>query len=281
MAAKHTLARELRFNGVGLHSGRVVNLVLAPWGGGEIVFRRSDLGGREARLDPRAAGTANCTYLEIGEGRIGTIEHLLAALSASGIDSLLVELDGEEIPGLDGSALPFASGIATAGARPVAAERRTMRIVKPFRVADGEASIAVSPAAEFRIDYTIVYDHPAVGTQRIDLSVTPGGFLREIAPARTFGFAKDAGALRKLGLALGSSLDNTVVIGETAILNGPLRFPDEFVRHKVLDLVGDLALLGAPVAGRFEARRAGHGLHLRVVRYLLDHPGAWAWTGAA
>ncbi len=281
MAAKRTLARELRFSGAGLHSGRVVNLLLTPWDGGEIVFRRSDLGGREVRLDPRAAGTANCTYLQIGEIRIRTVEHLLAALSAAGVDSLLVELDGDEIPGLDGSALPFASGIALAGTRPVAAERRTMKIVTLFHVEEGEAAVSVSPAAEFRIAYTIVYGHPAVGTQRIELPVTAEGFLREIAPARTFGFAKDAAALRRLGLALGSSLDNTVVIGDTAVLNGPLRFPDEFVRHKVLDFVGDLALLGAPVEGRFEARRAGHALHLRVVRYLVDHPGVWAWTDAA
>jgi UDP-3-O-[3-hydroxymyristoyl] N-acetylglucosamine deacetylase len=281
MAAKRTLARELRFSGAGIHTGRAVNLVLTPWDGGDVVFRRSDLGGREVRLDPRAAGTANCSYLLMGDNRIRTVEHLLAALSASGVDSLLVELDGGEIPGLDGSALPFASGIAAAGTRPLAAERRTMKIVEPFRLDAEEASVSVSPSEGLRIAYTIVYDHPAVGTQAIDLPVTTESFLREIAPARTFGFVKDAPALKKLGLALGSSFDNTVVLDDVKVLNGPLRFPDEFVRHKVLDLVGDLALLGVPVAGRFEARRAGHALHLDAVRYLLDHPDSWTWTAGA
>jgi UDP-3-O-[3-hydroxymyristoyl] N-acetylglucosamine deacetylase len=280
MAAKRTLARELRFAGTGIHSGRKVNLALLPWDGGEVVFCRTDLGGREIRLDPRAAGTASSSYLLLGDIRIQTVEHLLAALAAFGIDSLLVELDGAEIPGLDGSALPFASGIAAAGTKPLAVERRAMKIVESFRLDAGEASVAVSPSDGLRIAYTIVYDHPAVGTQTIELAVTAEGFLREIAPARTFGFLKDAPALKKLGLALGSSLENTVVLDEAKILNGPLRFPDEFVRHKVLDLIGDLALLGAPVSGRFEARRAGHALHLRVVRHLLDHPGAWTWTDA-
>jgi len=278
MAAKRTLARELRFSGTGIHSGRAVSLVLRPWDGGEVVFRRTDLGGREIRLDPRAAGTASSSYLLMGDAKIHTVEHLLAALAASGVDSLLAELDGGEIPGLDGSALPFASGIVAAGTKPLAAERRTMRIVDSFRLDAGEASVLVSPFEGLRIAYTIVYDHPAVGTQAIDLAVTAEGFLREIAPARTFGFVKDAAALKKLGLALGSSFDNTVVLDDEKVLNGPLRFPDEFVRHKVLDLVGDLALLGAPVTGRFEARRAGHALHLRVVRQLLDHPGTWTWA---
>lgn len=278
MAAKRTLAREVRFSGPGIHTGRAVSLVLKPSGTGEVVFRRADLGGREVRLDPRAAGTANCSFLLMGDTRIQTVEHLLAALAASGVDSLLVELDGGEIPGLDGSALPFASGIEAAGTRPVAAERRTMKVVEAFRLAAGEASLAVEPADEFRIAYEILYDHPAVGTQTIELPVTAESFLREIAPARTFGFVKDAAALRRLGLALGSSFDNTIVLDDAKVLNGPLRFPDEFVRHKVLDLVGDLALLGAPVAGRFEARRAGHALHQRAVRWLLDHPGAWTWT---
>ncbi len=278
MAAKRTLARELRFSGTGIHSGRAVNLALLPWDGGEVVFCRTDLGRREIRIDPRAAGTASSSYLLMGDVKIQTVEHLLAALAAFGVDSLLVELDAAEIPGLDGSALAFASGIAAAGTSPVAAERRTMKIVESFRLDAGEASVAVSPSEGLRIAYMIMYDHPAVGTQAIELPVTPDGFLREIAPARTFGFLKDAAALKKLGLALGSSLENTVVLDDEKVLNGPLRFPDEFVRHKVLDLVGDLALLGAPVAGRFEARRAGHALHLRVVRHLLDHPGAWSWA---
>lgn len=277
MTAKTTLAKALTFSGPGIHSGRDVRLSLKPSRSGEVVFRRLDLGASEVRLDPRTADAANASNLVSGSARVETVEHLLAALSGCGVDSALVELDGGELPILDGSAAPFARAIADAGLVALDEPRRTLVLVKPFALVDGAAALEASPAATFSIAYTISFDHPAIGTQTIDMEVVPDAFLRDIAPARTFGFLRDVAELRSRGLARGGSFENAVVLDETSVLNGPLRFPDEFVRHKVLDLIGDLFLLGVPVRGRFTARRAGHGLHLRAVKFLLDHPDLWTW----
>ncbi len=265
-----TPSRELEFRGVGVHSGRPVRLLLRPSEAGAIVFRRVDLGGAEIPVDARSASSGNRTVLEAGGARVETVEHLLAALAAFGVGSVVIELDAPEVPILDGSALPFARALSDAGLRdlPIAAEPLPVR--EPFRVEAAGASLEASPHPGLRIDYTIVFAHPAIGTQRLAVDVTAGSFLAEIAPARTFGFLKDAEAIRARGLAGGSSLENTVVLDDAGPVNGPLRFPDEFVRHKILDLAGDLGLLGRPVAGLFRAVRGGHDLHLRAVRRLLD-----------
>ncbi len=269
---KLTIARELLFRGIGIHTGKVVDLALRPSDAGEIVFRRSGEDGPGLVLDPRATGARNCSFLESESGRIETVEHLLAALAAFGVDSLDVETNGPEIPILDGSALPFAEALAAAGTRPARPGGKILKIVAPFIVADGGASVEAVPDEGLRISYFIDFDHPAIGAQSFDVCVTTESFRSEIAPARTFGFLKDVPELHRRGLALGGSFSNALVLDDEKLVNGPLRFPDEFVRHKVLDLVGDLFLLGVPVRGHFTARKAGHALHIKAVRYLLDHP---------
>jgi len=269
---KRTIGNELNFRGIGIHSGRVVDLVLKPSDSGEIVFRRTDMDGSEILLDPRAASTRNCSFLAAGDCRIQTVEHLLAALSGFGVDSLLIEVGGGEVPILDGSALPFAEALAGTGTRPIGPAKKILKVRKRFAVEDRGASLEVLPDSGFEISYFIDFDHPAVGRQEIDIKVTEATFRTGIAPARTFGFLKDVPELQRRGLALGGSYENAIILDDEKVVNGPLRFPDEFVRHKVLDLVGDLYLLGCPVSGRFVARKAGHGLHLQAVKFLLDHP---------
>ena len=269
---KRTINKALFFRGIGIHSGKVVDLTLLPSDSGEIVFRRTGADGPGLVLDLRAAGARNCSYLESEQGRIETVEHLLAALSAFGVDSLIVETNGPEIPILDGSALPFADAIAGVGTRPTGTGGKVMKVVAPFTVEEGGASVEAVPDPGLRISYVIEFDHPAIGSQSADIRVTTESFRSEIAPARTFGFLKDVPELRRRGLALGGSFANALLLDDEKLVNGPLRFPDEFVRHKVLDLVGDLYLLGVPVRGHFKARKAGHALHIKAVRYLLDHP---------
>jgi len=244
-------------------------MTLMPSEAGDLVFVRTDIGGEIRPVDADVE-SGRFTALSSGGVRVLTIEHLMAALSACGVDSLRIELDAEEAPSLDGSALPYARAISEAGTAPVPVERKRLIITRPFTIEDGEASFSVEPDEVFRISYDIQFDHPAVGRQRLELTVTEETFLREIAPARTFGFFKDVDDLRRRGLALGGSLDNAVVFDETGVMNGPLRFPDECVRHKIADLIGDLFLFGCPVLGRFTAVRAGHALHLRMVRALRD-----------
>jgi UDP-3-O-[3-hydroxymyristoyl] N-acetylglucosamine deacetylase len=269
---KRTVARELNFRGIGIHSGKVVDLALKPSDSGAIVFKRADREGPGLALDPRATGARNSSFLESGDVRIETVEHLLAALHAFGVDSLLVEISGAEIPILDGSAQPFADALADAGTRPAGPGGRVLRVRAPFSVSDGAASLEVAPDDGLRIAYVIEFDHPAIGTQAAEFRVTAETFRAEIAPARTFGFLKDVPELRRRGLSLGGSFANALVFDDEKLVNGPLRFPDEYVRHKILDLVGDLYLLGVPVRGSFKARKAGHALHIKAVRHLLDHP---------
>lgn len=228
---------------------------------------------------------ANATWLSSDPGApspaasVATVEHLLAALAASGVDDSVVVVQGAELPVLDGSAGPFVEAIeatglvARDGARPVA--RAKARV----RVEEGDRWIAAEPADVLAIDYTIDFAHPAIGRQRHRCDeLTSEWFRRELAPARTFGFLRDVDALRAAGLARGASLDNTVVFDERGVRNPePLRYPDEPVRHKALDLVGDLALLGAPLRARITAHKAGHALHHRLVRTLLTTPDTLEW----
>jgi UDP-3-O-[3-hydroxymyristoyl] N-acetylglucosamine deacetylase len=277
MERMRTIGRPAALEGVGVHSGAAVRLRLLPSEEGRIVFRRTDLGGLEAPLSADKVESPNSTALVGRTFRVQTIEHLLGALYAFGVGSLTVELDADEIPILDGSARPFAEALAAAGIRGL--ERPAVPIVvgASFAVEDEEASVEFLPPEDgsdgLTLSYTIVYGHPAIGTQSRTLPLDPETFRREIAPARTFGFLKDVDELRRRGLARGASMDNTVVLDERGIVNGPLRFPDEFVRHKLLDLAGDLALLGRPLRGRVVASRAGHRLHHRAVRALLDRLG--------
>jgi len=275
MRNKQTIAREAALSGTGIHSGSQVRLRILPSTAGGIVFHRTDLDGLEFRIEPDKMAARNSTNLIRDGHRILTIEHLLASLYAFDIDCVDIELDGEEIPILDGSARPFVEALEGAGLKKLDSQRETIRIRESFSIEEGDSWIRVTPADSLEISYRIEFDHPAVGVQEMSLEINRETFASGIAPARTFGFLKDVPELRARQLALGGSLDNALVLDEKKLINGPLRFPDEFVRHKILDLVGDLSLLGRPVQGRFTAHRAGHGLHLRTVCHLLDNPPLW------
>ncbi len=281
MVKKRTIGREVAMSGTGIHSGRKVRMVLKPSRRGEIIFRRLDLDDLELRVDPRHAETANCTSLVSGSARVRTVEHLLAILFVMGIDSLDIELDADELPIMDGSAGPLARAILAAGIRPLTERKTVIRIVRPWTISENNASISLRPDGDFSVSYTIEFSHPSIGRQQLSLTLSRRAFLSGIAPARTFGFLGDVRELRRRGLALGASMENTVVLDAAKIVSGPLRFPDEFVRHKILDLTGDLALLGHPLLGRFEAERAGHDLHLKAVRFLAEHSDFWVFENAA
>jgi UDP-3-O-[3-hydroxymyristoyl] N-acetylglucosamine deacetylase len=275
MAVQKTLSREFELPGVGVHSGKPVRLAVFPMGEGGLVFRRTDLDGLEIPLRGGRFEARNSTAIVAGKFRIATIEHLLAALFAFGVRDAVITLDADEVPILDGSALPFVRAIEQAGTRVLTSPAAGLRIVRPFAVEEDGASIVVEPPLAgdaLDLSYSIEYVHAAIGTQTLSVTLDPESFAREIAPARTFGFLRDVEALRARGLALGASYENTVVLDADRVVSGPLRFPDEFVRHKLLDLTGDLALLGRPLAGRITAQKAGHRLHLEVVRFLRAHP---------
>jgi UDP-3-O-[3-hydroxymyristoyl] N-acetylglucosamine deacetylase len=277
MIEKSTIQREIHLSGVGIHSGKNVDLLLKPSSSGEITFRRTDLGNLELALDPKKIETKSSTYLVSEECKIQTLEHLLAVLYMSGIDSLIIEINGDEIPIMDGSASPFVQAILNAGIMALSEGKKSIKIIKPFSLDEKDAAFSFSPDSDFKITYSIEYDHPAIRRQELSLSLNLENFINEIAPARTFGFLKDVPALRAQGLAAGGSLDNVVVLDEKSVINGPLRYPDEFVRHKILDLIGDLSLMGSPLIGHFKAQRAGHSLHLKAIHFLLDNPEFWTY----
>jgi UDP-3-O-[3-hydroxymyristoyl] N-acetylglucosamine deacetylase len=240
-----------------------------------IRFVRSDVGVEIPATLQYLGGQDHATTLTREGVSIGTIEHLLAALGALGVDDVLVDIDGPEVPVLDGSAAPFVILLHEAGLRPLAVPRLYIKVLEPVEVVRGGKSVRVLPADHFEVAYTIGFDHPLLRHQALSLRVTSRSFTETIASARTFGFLREVEMLRKGGLALGGSLENAVVIGETGVLNNKLRFADEFVRHKILDAVGDLTLLAHPLLGRLEARKAGHALHAAVARKLLATPAVW------
>jgi UDP-3-O-[3-hydroxymyristoyl] N-acetylglucosamine deacetylase len=277
MKEKSTIHKEVFLSGVGIHSGKKVDLFLRPSSRGEIIFYRSDLGNLELRLDPRKVEADHSTSL-VGEGcKIQTLEHLLAVLFMFGIDSLAIELNGPEIPALDGSASPFVQAILSAGVKPLRQEKKTAKILKTFTLEEKGASLSFFPVSGFQISYSIEYDHPLIRRQELSLELDLESFISQIAPARTFGFLEDVPSLRSRGLAAGGSLDNAVVLDKNGMMSGALRYPDEFVRHKILDLIGDLSLFGFPLLGHFKAHKAGHQLHLKAVHFLLDNPGYWTY----
>jgi UDP-3-O-[3-hydroxymyristoyl] N-acetylglucosamine deacetylase len=277
MFQMRTVKRPVSVSGVGIHSGKQVSLTIKPSSKGKILFRRMDLDRLEVEIDPRKTESLNCTCLVFESGRIRTLEHLLAVLHILGLVSVEIELEGEEIPILDGSAAPLMEAILQAGLQPVPQAVVAVRILKPHTLEEKGASLSFFPDPDFRVSYAIDFSHPLIGRQDISMSLTQDRFREEIAPARTFGFLKEAAELRRRGLALGGSLDNAVVLDEERLISGQLRFRDEFVRHKGLDLIGDLALFGHPLFGHFRAERAGHRLHHQAVLFLLDHPDFWAY----
>lgn len=265
---QQTIATPITFTGVALHTGHAVHIrcLPAPEDTG-ICFQRTDLPHRPLiqATAHHIISTNRCTTLGVeGEWQIHTIEHLLAAISMAGVDNLLIEIDAEEPPVADGSAIIFLDWLREAGIVPQTRPREILRISEPIYVRDREASLIALPYDGLRISYTLSYEHPVIGTQFIDLEITSETFRTQIASARTFGFAAEVEALHARGLGLGGSLENAVLIGERETVN-PLRFPDEFVRHKVLDLVGDLAVNGR-VMGHFIGIKSGHKLNAELSR---------------
>jgi UDP-3-O-[3-hydroxymyristoyl] N-acetylglucosamine deacetylase len=276
MTLQRTLRRSISCTGIGLHSGKKVSVSLkpAPAGSG-IRFQRSDLGGAEVAANVRHVATLNyATGLASDAASVDTVEHLLAALSSQGIDNVLVELNHPEVPIMDGSAAPFVYLIQEAGTRRLSVPRKYLRVLRPVSVERGDKRISVYPAEQFKITYTINFDHALLRHQSRTFVVSDDAFAQEIAPARTFGFLKEVEMLRQQGLALGGSLDNAVVLGETGPLN-TLRFDDEFVRHKILDAIGDLALVGYPLLAHVVVHRGGHALHTALAAKLLEDAEAW------
>ncbi len=276
MEAQRTLRRAVSCAGIGLHSGSKVTLALEPapadFG---IRFRRSDLGGIEIPATvTHLADIRYATGLARDEGTVETVEHLLAALVTLGVDNVVIALDHPEVPIMDGSAAPFIYLIHEAGLKRLGAPRRFLKVVRPIALSRGDKRIALYPSDHFKVTYSISFDHPLLRHQSRTLRISEESFIEEIAPARTFGFLKEVETLRRNGLALGGSLDNAIVLGETGVLNA-LRFEDEFVRHKILDVIGDLALVGHPIVGHLVAHRGGHGLHTAFAAKILEEPDTW------
>ena len=277
MTIQRTLRRSVSCTGIGLHSGRKVTLRLKPAPADHgIRFKRLDLDGLEVpAVADRIAGISYATGLAQDAASVGTVEHLLAALVGLGIDNVSVELNQAEVPIMDGSAASFVYLVHEAGRKTLKAPRRFLKVVRPITLSHGNKRIAVYASDHFKVTYSISFDHPLLRHQSRTQHVTEETFVEEIASARTFGFLKEVEQLRKKGLALGGSLDNAIVLGETGFLNNTLRFEDEFVRHKILDVIGDLALVGYPIIGHVVAHRGGHALHAGFARKILEESDAW------
>ena len=265
---------------MGLHSGAPVKLRILPAAPGSgIVFRRVDLDGFSVEASSRnVARVSYATSLMKKGVLISTTEHLLSAFIGLGIDNAIVEVDNLELPILDGSARPFVEMIQQAGIRQQRRARTYLRIRKQLELREGNKSIAVYPGNRYSVSYSINFPHPLVGQEVFQVELSNGQYVREIAPARTFGSRQEEEAMRNQGLIRGASLDNCIVLTHDGIENPPLRFADEFVRHKVLDLIGDLALLGKQILGSVVADRAGHAMHTALVSRLLRDPSLWEET---
>jgi UDP-3-O-[3-hydroxymyristoyl] N-acetylglucosamine deacetylase len=279
MNFQRTIAAAVTCSGIGLHTGARVTMTVrpAPEDHG-IVFLRTDLVGKQrVRAHAEKVGGVNFATTLMGRGFvIGTVEHLMAALHGLGVDNALVEVNGDELPIMDGSAAAFSYLIASAGLRVQTAPRRYLQVLKPVTIAEGDKRVTLHPADGFAVTYEIDYPHPVIQQQRFDIVVTPESFQSELAPARTFGFLSEVNMMRANGLANGGGLDNAIVIGNYSVLNdGGLRFPNEFVRHKALDAVGDLYLAGYPILGRLHAHKTGHALNHKLVMRLLEDKTAW------
>ena len=285
--AQRTLKSRIPCVGIAVHSGRRVSLTLLPAPAGHgIVFRRTDLGRDIPATYNRVVDTKLCTTIGEGSARVGTIEHLMAALAGAGVDNVLIEVDGPEVPIMDGSAAPFSFLLECAGIVSLGTPRKVIEIIRPVRVTDGKAFAELRPFdangartafPTLDLEISIDFAEAAIGRQTRSLRLTPENFREAVAPARTFALASDIDHLRELGLAKGGSLDNAIVVDGAKVLNpGGLRMKDEFVVHKLLDAVGDLALAGAALHGRFIANRPGHSVNNKVLKALFARRDAWA-----
>jgi UDP-3-O-[3-hydroxymyristoyl] N-acetylglucosamine deacetylase len=278
MRLQNTIKNEILVSGLGLHTGRVINMKLmpAPRDNG-VVFIRTDKGNVKIKANVCFVSDTSFATTLASEGvKVGTVEHLLAALAGLHIDNVFVELDGPEVPIMDGSSLPFISKILEAGIAKQAKTVNFLRILEPIAVTEGPCQIAVTPYEGTRITYRVFYTHPAFGEQKMGIDITTMNFINELAPARTFGFLRDVEMLKSKGLARGGSLENAIVLGDKEVINGgELRFKDEFVRHKILDAVGDISLIGLPIYGHIIANKSGHTLHVKLLRKILLNRNAW------
>lgn len=277
MSYQTTIERPVDAAGIGLHTAvnSHLRLVPAPADTG-IVFRRVDLDNLEIEAHVRnVARVSYATSLMKRGVWLSTTEHLLAALYSCGVDNVYCEIDNLEVPILDGSAQPFIEMLKSAGIRKLRRRRRYLRVVKPLEIIDGDRRIGIYPCDEFRVECLVDFAHPLVGRQEIQLTVSRETFSTLLARARTFGFYEDVERLRAVGLIRGGSTENAIVLTRDGIMNGSLRYPDEFGRHKALDLIGDLALVGLPLQARVVAHKAGHALHTQLVTRLLADPSLW------
>lgn len=280
MAFQTTIERPVETAGIGLHTAvrTRLRLVPAPADAG-IVFRRTDLDNFEIEAHVRnVARVSYATSLMKKGVLLSTTEHLLAALYSCGVDNVYCEMDNLEVPILDGSSQPFIDMLQQAGIRRMRKRRRYLKVVKPLEFSDGDRRIGIYPAEDFRVRCLIDFPHPLVRRQEVELLVNRETFSHLLAPARTFGFVDDVERLRAVGLIRGGSLENAIVLSKEGILNGELRFPDEFGRHKALDLIGDLALVGRPMKALVVAHKAGHALHTQLVTRLLADKSLWIET---
>ena len=281
MGQQHTLASEVSLSGIGLHTGVTVHLRLCPAPAHTgITFKRTDLDGFTIEAQSRhVARVSYATSLMKKGVLISTTEHLLSALAGLGVDNAIVEIDNLELPIVDGSALPFVKLIRQVGLRAQRARRAYAKILKPLELAEGAKKIAVYPADTFAVSYSIAFPHPMIGAQSLDFTPQSGSYENDLAPARTFGFLAEVEMLLKSGLVKGGSLENVVVLDQQRVMNPEgLRFPDEFCRHKILDLIGDISLFGHPLIGHVVADRAGHAMHAQLVAQLLRIKDCWALT---
>lgn len=284
MLKQRTLKNAVHATGVGLHTGEKVRLTLRPAAAGTgIVFRRVDLPQPvEIPADPYAVGdTRLSSCLEKDGVRVSTVEHLMSALSGLGVDNVFIDLTAPEVPIMDGSAGPFVFLLQSAGIEEQPAAKKFIRILKPVEVRDGDKWVRFVPYNGFRIELAIDYRHPVFDpdAQSVVVDFSSNSYVKEVARARTFGFMQDVENMRAQGLALGGSMDNAIVMDEYRVLNADgLRYDNEFVKHKVLDAIGDLYLLGHPLIGAFSGHKSGHAMNNRLLRALLETPGAWEYT---
>src|SRR5688500_12954621 len=283
MHVQRTLRRPISCAGIGLHSGKKVTLSLRPAAADTgITFRRLDLGGLQVPAKVSHVGGINlATGLRGDAVRVDTVEHLLAAFVSLGVDNVIVELNSPEVPIMDGSAAPFIYLIQEAGVKQLASPRRYLKVLRPMSLSRGDKRIALYPSDHFKVTYSIDFDHPMLRHQSRTILLTADSVVEETAPARTFTFLKEVEVLRQQGLALGGSLENANVIGDTGVLNNALRFDDEFVRHKILDVIGDMALVGHPIIGHLVAHRGGHALHTEFAAHVLQQKDCWMLVEAS
>lgn len=277
MRLQRTIKQGVSFEGIGLHTGALITVTLkpAPRDTG-IIFQRNDKNMIIRANVGAVVDTAFATSIGYNGTRIKTVEHILAAIAGLGIDNIFIELNGSEIPILDGSSTELTNIILSAGIANQGKKRPYMRIIKPFLFEDGHAEIAAFPYDGRKLTYRILFNHHLLGEQQLSIDLNEETFIKEVAPARTFGFLKDVETLRANGFAKGGSLDNAVILGDNGVLNkSGLRFKDEFVRHKMLDFIGDLALIGFPVYGHILANRAGHSANIKFIKKLLSSTDCW------